>query len=64
MVYNTDKLQNMIYDADEQGVPYLVQRRTEDVIEYIEIDGEEFFNEVMYEELEGWERDAERGWRE
>lgn len=51
-MFNTDKLQNMAWDAHDAGAEVDIYWHSHGVINWIEIDGEEFHNEFLYDELD------------
>lgn len=63
---NTDQLEQMAWDAEDSGADVCVHRHEsqDNVIKYIEIDGEEFLNEYISDELEARDFNNERMWRE
>lgn len=63
---SSDVLMQMAWDAEDNGDEVEVYRhnQVDEVIEYIEINGIEYLNEHMVDELEGRDFDAERLWRE
>lgn len=61
---NTDKLQNMAWDAEDSGQKVQVFWHSENVIDYISIEGDEYFNAFIDQELENWESEAEGYWRQ
>lgn len=67
---STESLLEMCYRADDTGrETYIEWHPTFNVIEYIEIDGEEIYNPIYLDEVEDakWEsdslREAELRWR-
>ena len=58
-MFNTDKLQNMAWESEDFGADVEVFWHSPGVISYVVIDGEEFVNEYLYDELDdGDEREA------
>lgn len=51
-MFNTDKLQNMAWDSEDAGADVDVFWHSPGVISYVVIDGEEFVNEYLYDELD------------
>lgn len=66
----SDELEQFAWDSEDAGKAVYVQRHEEyDVIEYVEVDGVEYYNEEYRDELDDayWTEDAyrvaERYWR-
>lgn len=60
----TDDLQRLAWDAEDDGRDVYVAWFNDELIERIEIDGVEIFNDLIDDELDDWMGDAERFWRE
>ena len=64
-VMGSAELERMAFDADDLGKSVLVVRSEVDdeLIEWIEIDGEEYFNDCIQEELDTGRSDAQDAFR-
>lgn len=63
---NTDELQQLAWDAEDAGKSvYVYKHETQDdVISYVEVDGEHFENDFLDVELGPYDFYAEGQWRE
>lgn len=61
---STDELLEMVHAAEDAGLEVYVWWFNDEVIERVEVEGVEFVNECLDDELDDWRIDAERFWRE